>query len=341
VQARPDSAMSIARVRKVSEPDLAILVTGMGGNVGQGIVRCIRSAGLPVRIIGTNTVRPCGGSHLVDALYEVPHGFDDGYIEAVRLVCEREDIRLIVPSTDFETGALARHRNQLPVVAVSPMETAQAFLDKAETASVFVAKGIPFAESVIPSEYHGEFAATIVKPRMGRGSRNIFIDPPDPDSFGDDFVVQRRYEGVEITTAFYVLRNGGLHGHITMRRSLTAGMTTACEVTQDYDNAVVPIVVGMMEALTIRGSCNIQAIALADGRVIPFEVNGRLSGTASIRDQFGFEDAQWTVLEYLYNRTPNQPRIRHGSALRLMTDVIYPDRTLAEIDNAGTPHVLF
>lgn len=324
-----------------ANPARVILVTGLGGNVGQGIVRSIRAMGRDLRILGTNTEPVSGGNHLCDAFYVVPYAVDAAYVPTMSDVCRAEGVELIVPSTDYETYHLGLATDHLPPVAVSPPATCLVFLDKLVTAQVFARHAVPFAESCLPSEYRGQFDKVIVKPREGRGSRGIVIDPPDPSAFSDEFVVQRRYEGKEVTTAFYVRLDGTLHGHVTMSRSLTAGMTSACEIDQRHDVNVEAIVQALMKAVVIRGSCNIQSIVTPEGRVVPFEVNGRLSGTTSIRGQLGFPDACWTVQERLGAEPLSPPRVTGGCAVRIMMDVVYPDSRLQDHLDASKRHFVF
>jgi carbamoyl-phosphate synthase large subunit len=318
-----------------------VLVTGIGGNVGQGVLRVLRNLTQPPRIVGTNTVRVSGGNHLCDRVHQTPWAWDDDYVPALARVCADEGVRLIIPTTDPEAARLAAAVDELPPVAVSPLETCEVFVDKLITARRFEASGIPFARSVLPSEFAGQFESTLVKPRLGRGSRDLHVDPPAPASFGDDFVVQELLRGDELTTAFYVTRDGSLHGMITMRRALRDGATVACTVTSQHDDAIGDVVRGMCRAFTIRGSCNVQTIALAGGDVIPFEVNCRISGTNSIRHHFGFRDVVYTIDEYLWDRHPEPVAIVPGSAVRLLMDVIYPGRTCAEVEDAGTQHLVF
>jgi carbamoyl-phosphate synthase large subunit len=330
------------------EPSGTVLVTGLGGNVGQGIVRSLRAMGLGerLRIVGTNTAAVCAGNHLCDAFFAVPFASSPDYPDTIRAICERESVQLIIPSTDYETFHLARASEtsasgSWPPVATSPAETCRVFLDKWATATTFAEHGIAFAESCLPSDYRGQFDKWIVKPREGRGSRGILVDPPDVAAFSDDHVVQRRYEGKELTIGFYVRLDGVLHGHVTFARQLVGGMTTFCEIDQRHDALIEPLLRKLVGALPMRGSCNLQAIVDEDGRLWPFEVNGRLSGTTSIRGQLGFPDACWTVQERLWGQSPSAPRVRQGAAVRIAMDVVYPGKTLAEIRDATTPHFLF
>jgi carbamoyl-phosphate synthase large subunit len=97
----------------------------------------------------------------------------------------------------------------------------------------------------------------------------------------------------------------------------------------------------MIKAIPVRGSINIQSIATSDGQIIPFEVNARISGTNSIRSHFGFDDVLYTLEEYLYGRRPSAVRVRKGSAIRVIMDVIYPGVELSHISDSTDEHFIF
>lgn len=310
----------------------SVLVTGIGGNVGYGILKNIRSAYPDIRLIGTNTTRVSAGNHLCDEVYEVPFSTHGQYIPAVIDICKENNIGLIVPSTDYESYILSVNRHLLPTVASSSPEACKTFLDKYESYLVLKQHGLLFAESILPEHYDGRFEKYIVKPREGRGSRNIFINPLDPRGFSNEYIIQPLLEGKEITTAFYVTRQNELLGLITMERTLSGGTTMMCEVNTVYDAMLEDYIKRLISVVDIKGACNIQCIIAGD-EIVPFEVNCRVSGTNSIRSQFGFRDVQYIVDEYLYNKPLEKPVITSGSALRILYDIIYPGRKAEEINN--------
>lgn len=318
-----------------------VLVTGVGGVVGQGILRNIAACGYNIRLIGTNTGRVSAGNHLCDQVYDVPFSYEAGYLEQMRTICSTENVDLIIPATDYEVYYLAAAQDTLPPVAGSPAATAKMFLDKYHTWLEFEKRGIPFAESSLPSAYCGDFSECIVKPREGRGSRGIHLNPDRPESFSDDNVVQKLYHGIEITSGFYVTKERKLLGHITLERTLSSGATNSCCVNLDHNTEVERIITHIVESFEIRGSCNVQSIVTNDDRIIPFEINCRISGTNSIRSQFGFTDVKYTIDEYLYHKPLPVPRITKGSSIRILMDVIYPEVGLDEIQNKNTPHYLY
>jgi len=112
-------------------------------------------------------------------------------------------------------------------------------------------------------------------------------------------------------------------------------------VTTEHDSEIERIIRKMMASFAFRGACNIQSIVTSDKRVIPFEINCRISGTNSIRAQFGFADVKYTIDEILYQEKLTKPRITKGSAVRILLDVIYPDIGLDDIRNKQTSHYIF
>ena len=310
-----------------------VLVTGIGGVVGQGILRNLREEAFDVALIGTNVTAVSAGNHLCDAVHVVPYAIDPAYVEAMRDLVVSEAVDLIIPSTDYEVYHLMAADPALPaLVAASPAHVSRLCLDKYMTWKAFSVEGLAFADSRLPTQYEGQFARTVVKPREGRGSRNIHVDPPDPHLFGDDYLVQEYLEGEELTTSFYVRRDGALHGTITFVRELEQGNTVKAEVTGSHDAQLLPMIESMVSRFAFRGSCNLQSRVTERG-IVPFEVNCRISGTNSLRSQFGFRDVAYTMQEYLYGRTPDLVNVTPGCAIRVMMDIIYPGITLAQVSN--------
>lgn len=319
-----------------------VLITGIGGNVGQGILRNIDALNYHIRKIGTNTEAVTAGNHLCDTVYKVPYGYDKGYIAKIKRICQKEKVNLIIPSTGYEAYYLSVAREQLPPVATSHQRVNAIFLDKYLTSTEFTKYKIAFAKTTLPSKYNGQFEEIIVKPREGRGSRDLHFNPPRPQDFSDNFIVQKLYRGAEITSAFYVTRQKKVLGPITFVRELSHGTTIKCSVTFSYDRLLKEIITRMVEHFAIFGSCNLQAIATSRQKVVPFEVNCRISGTNSIRSQFGFNDVDFTLREYLFcQKLISQPQIKKGAAVRILMDVIYPAVTARQIKDKHTEHYLF
>ncbi len=315
-----------------------ILVTGIGGNVAHGVLRNILNLKINAFLVGTDIKQVSSGNHLCDKVYKVPVSSSVDYIPSIIEICKKEKIDLIIPTTDSEVYYLALAKDKLPVIAASDAEVAQIFLNKYKTWLEFKKFNIPFADTRLPSEYKNDFKEIIVKPIAGVGSRGIQINPKEPKNFSDDYIIQKLYKGEEITTAFYVTKEKKLLGFITFKRSLFHGTTTMCEVTTKHDQALNKLITQIVKNFDIKGSCDIQSIVTQDGKIVPFELNCRLSGTNSVRGEFGFEDVKYTIEEYLFNRKAKKPSIKKGSSIKIWVDIIYPNTSLDKIKDKSTKH---
>ena len=305
-----------------------VLVTGIGGNVGQGIIRNILDTNFPIKIIGTNISKLSAGNHWVDSFYIVPYGYAENYIQEIKKIIEKEKIDLIIPSTDFETYTLSQNENQLTCkISCSGKNATSIYLDKYDTWLHHSKYSIPFSHSSLPSEYSGQFEQNIAKPRQGRGSKGLVFNIQDTSSLSDkEYLIQNLEQGIEITTAVYrSYLNKEILGLISMERSLENGATTYCRVTEEHDDQIERIAQKMILHSDLRGSFNIQSIVNKKNQVIPFEINCRISGTNSIRSGFGFKDVKYTLEELLWARNPEKINTSNGIAYRYLHDVIYPN----------------
>jgi carbamoyl-phosphate synthase large subunit len=108
-----------------------VLVTGVGGVVGQGILRNLLREDFGIGIIGTNVTAITAGNHLCDAVHMVPYAFDPDYVPAMRALVETERVDLVIPSTDYEAYHLMRAKVQIPAtIAASPADVSALSLDQ-------------------------------------------------------------------------------------------------------------------------------------------------------------------------------------------------------------------
>lgn len=320
-----------------------VLVTGIGGNVGQGIVRNINSLQWPIKVIGCNVVEFSSGNYLCNDSYKVPYAFDSDYISEINTIIDKEKVDLIIPSTDYEVYYLSLNKKKVNAkIVASDASMAKIFLDKLLTYQCFMEHKIPFAKSWLPKDFDFFCDEYIAKPREGRGSRGISFNPKEPQKISDDYIIQPLYKGIEITTAIYVNRKGKLHGLFSMERQLENGTTSQTIVNNKYDVQFEKIARQIINLGGIRGSINLQSIVDEMGNIFPFEINGRISGTNSIRHNLGFQDIKYLLQEYLYNQEPDPVAPINGIATRIYLDVIYPGATsFDDLNNKNANHILY
>jgi len=320
-----------------------VLVTGIGGNVGQGIVRNIRDSYSNVNIVGVDVARFTAGNHLCNRTYQVPYSFDPSYIPYIQKIIGQESIDIILPSTDYEVYYLSLHKSVIKsMVVVSQVEVAKRYLDKYESYLYHLEKNIPFAKSWLPQDFDYSESNIIAKPRKGRGSRGVLINPKNIKDLSNDYMIQPLLKGKEITSAVYATKSGSLHGTFTMERELSFGTTSRSKTTFQYDEQINSIAQKIIDCGGMVGSFNIQSIVIPDNTVVPFEINCRLSGTSSIRHNLGFKDVKYTLQEYLFDQLPDMPNPMDGMAIRIFMDVIYPHATdESELNNNCSQYILY
>lgn len=305
-----------------------VLVTGVGGNVGQGIARNINDLKWPIKIVGSNVTEFSSGNYLCDATYKVPYAFEKDYIASINEIILKEKVDLIIPSTDYEVYYLALNKDLLNAQVIAcDAERAKMFLDKYLTYQCFERNSIPFAKSWLPKNFDFSCPEYIAKPREGRGSRGILLNPSEPQKLNDEYMIQPLHKGIEITTAVYVNKMGKLHGIFSMERQLENGTTSQTIVNDTYDDSFELIAQQIIALGGVRGSFNLQSIVDENGNIFPFEVNGRISGTNSIRHNLGFQDVKYIIQEYLYNQDADPIKPEKGIATRIYLDVIYKNAT--------------
>ncbi len=180
--------------------DFGVLLTGVGKRYD--IVSAFAQHATVVAA-DPNPLAPA--QYAADHRHPVPRIDDPGYVPALQELCERYDVRAVVPLTDLDLEVLARARADglLPAFVPDP-EIARATFDKYETHLLLERLGLPSPPTVLPGEPVPHLPA-MVKPRRGSGARSIH---PAPDQEAVDFfvryvqeptMVQKLMDGPEIS----------------------------------------------------------------------------------------------------------------------------------------------
>jgi len=319
-----------------------VLVTGVGGGVGQSIIKSLKNTSYTV--IGVD------GEDLGTGLYAVVRGYKGyyanhpKYIEHILEICRAEQCALLFPGLDAELPILASEAQQfrdagtLPVVS-SP-EVVAICDEKLATSDFLVRHGFPVPHTVVFDEKtRGVLEYPFfIKPRRG-GARSIGVllvrDDRDFDYNlaripAGTYVAQEEIVGAEYTCGS-VNRDGKCFGVIVMRRILRDGDTYKAFV--EDNPALQSFVRDVLEALGPFGPCNVQ-LRVKDNRPYIFEFNARCSGTTHCRTLAGFNEPLMTA-ELLLNGKLPQPRTRCVSILRYWQELVVDNNALAVLAREG------
>ena len=321
---------------------ITLLITGVGGPLGQALIKAARLSAIPCRVVGTDRTALSVGLDWCDAAHVITSSTDrEAYLADIRRVCAAEKVTLILPGSDSELLLLAENAAELHtssgarVVASNPA-VLEIALDKCKTAAFLRANGLNFPRFAALEDREGvedlihELGFPLIaKPCRGSGSRGLtkVLSREDIEYLrtrADGMVLQEYLlpDEAEYTVAVYTQRDGTQAGAIALQRELVAGNTY--RATVDQNQVVLAEAEAVARAIGARGPCNVQ-LRLTSRGPVAFEINPRFSGTTAMRANFGFNEVEMAIRDFALQEDVAPPVIRTGTALRFWDEVYsYP-----------------
>ena len=262
---------------------LNVLVTGAGGPAGVAVLQAARAAGH--RVIAADTDPDAVGLVLADDGGTLPPGSDPGLVQAVCTLALRTGADTVVSTVAEELIALAMGEAQLQASGISSWlpdpEAVRVCNDKWAFAQALLDTGVPVPATGLGSakDVPGPW---IVKPRQGRGSRDVYA----VDTVAGlkrvlravpDAIVQTRLSGQEFTVDALVDRDGALVGMVPRWRLETRGGISTRARTFSLDG-LPGLVAELLRLVALTGPATVQGFVSPDGQLAFTEVNPRFSG---------------------------------------------------------------
>jgi carbamoyl-phosphate synthase large subunit len=224
-----------------------------------------------------------------------PPSANEDYVNYLIRLIRRFGIHVFFPTVDSEIPKIAREKSRIEMetgalVFVDDLVKVSICDDKFTTAEFLRHNSFAYPRSAIADGHSASDLVAhlgfplIVKNRSGKGSHNVYQvnDATELEQrFGtSDFVVQEWLDPVygEYTSGIYLGDDDEIKGICTFRRKLKNGSTFIAERIID------PILEKPLEdiALTLGMKyLNIQSMRRGS-ELVPFEFNGRLSGTTAM-----------------------------------------------------------
>lgn len=134
---------------QMSIPPYTVAVTGVGGGVGQSVLRALRRCSLPLYIVGMDMEPWSAGLYVVDQGYLVPEAADSAYGSMLKRVLSETRAQVLIPGTDPELPALAKIRDEIcaetdTFVLVGSIESIRLCRDNLATSKFFEKRGFPY-----------------------------------------------------------------------------------------------------------------------------------------------------------------------------------------------------
>lgn len=315
--------------------DLSILVTGVGGDIGDNIVRCLAASSCPLKIYGCDVDRYAFGRSRVVEFFQSPHAkCEKEYFEFLKNIVDAKNVDYIYPSSETEIEYFQHHRDlckQLNVeVMINNNLILDTFLDKYRTSGFLKEQRLPYAKSFLIDEYDDNLKyPVIIKKRRGSGSKLVLV-VNNEDEFNfykrkyayEDLIVQEYLGNPNEEYTQGVFSDGKQSYCIAFRRHLFSdvGVTKSAELV--VDDKLEQLGRAVAKATKLEGTLNIQLRKIED-RYVPFEINPRVSGTAYVRHCFGFSDVQWWLDTKEKREIQYVRKYRQGVAVRAISEVFY------------------
>lgn len=279
-----------------------ILITGIGGDIGQGVATILRENRPELELFGVDVHAQHGGHLFVDHFSLIPTASSSDYLDALRKMVIEHSIDAVIPMSEPELNSTLPFLELASGVKwiTAGAKVVAAGLDKLNTIQALIDIGVPVPWTALVDGGYPIAYPCILKSRTGSGSRAVFVVKNSADA---DYLVKRYPDAIfqellepdnrEVTCAVYRRKDGEVSSLLMLRR-LTGGFTGWAKVIKD--DAATEMCEKIAKGLDLRGSMNIQMRLTENGPRI-FEINPRFSSTVLMRHRLGFTDVLWAIGE--------------------------------------------
>jgi len=317
--------------RKINEP-IRILITGVGGDIGQSVIKCLKESSYKPYLIGCDIDLYAAGKKEVDLFYEAPlAALTEKYLYFIGNILVKENCNYIIPTTEQEIRFYDANREFFERknvnVLINNNLIITTFLNKYGTVCFLKNHGFPYPKTYHLSEFSTELEfPVIIKPEIGRGSKGVQIchNEEDINYFRkkyDSAIVQELIGDPDNEYTVGIFSDGKIVYSIAFRRYLDEGGRTKFAELINNDE-IDSLARKVARACNLVGSINMQARKTNKG-FIPFEINPRLSSTVYFRHFFGFRDVEWWLDVYEGKHIEYRKKYQSGIAIRTFDEVFF------------------
>lgn len=275
---------------------IKVLISGAGGDVGQGVLKALAASRLDTELYATCISAHSSWLHAAGIRgFIAPPSADAGYVDYLIRLIQNFGIQAYFPTVDSEIVKVAQAKARIEsetgaVVFVDDPQCVSVCDDKFQTVEFLRRHGFAYPDSAVASEEAARDLVSrlgyplIAKKRSGKGSQHVHVVRSEAElvhHLGDaEFVLQEWLDPAagEYTSGIYLGDDGQVKGACTFRRQLKAGSTFIAE--RIVDPVLEAPLEDMARALDMK-YLNVQSMRRGN-ELVPFEFNGRLSGSTAM-----------------------------------------------------------
>lgn len=324
---------------------IRIAVTGVGGGVGQSIIKALADTDYEVVALDGE---PLGtGLYAAAASYVIPYANKPDFIDRLLNICKTERCALLFPGLDAELPVLAEAANRFKEIGTTVVVSSPQVIDlsdnKLKTYQQLTKLGFTVPKTVNMATHQNPAPPLaypfILKKRVGgHRSLEVYLVRNDKEyenlqTQGVDlklFIAQEYIEGDEYTCGTINLNNACM-GVIVMRRGLRDGDTYKAFAIKD--SAIEKEVSKLATAIKPFGACNIQ-LRVKNGVVYVLEINARCSGTTAARALCGFNEPKM-IADYICKSIKPVYDVKEQTILRYWKELVVPNNKVDKLRKTG------
>lgn len=278
-----------------------IFITAVGGDIGYGIIKALKSIGNDLYIIGCDIQHYNFSLDIVDEFLDAPRYNDEkNWLDFVLEVIEYKKVDYFLPVTEDEIKITDRNRDMFSSckLLINHSNVLDISLNKWKTALNLADCGVDTPKTWDKLEKCEKKYPLIVKEMSSCGSHGVYKVSNEEELirvFSDmqHPIIQSCVGNADDEYTMAVFSDCKIVNAIAFRRILGfGGMTRYVELVND--NELLSIANKIARYFKLKGSINIQMRKVGNKYYV-FEINPRISSTIGFRYKLGFNDIVWWI----------------------------------------------
>lgn len=291
-----------------------VLVDGAGGDVGQGILKSLIDSTLNLKLFASCISASSSWLYKIENSYIFPLVSDENFIEFLIKFLNQHKIDVYFPTVDSTLLKISKHKELIEKetgtkIFIDTYKKIKICDDKFLTYEFLRSNNYDAPSTIsLDSSNLEEFLKKqqfplILKTKRGNGAKNVHkigkFSELEPFIGNRDWLLQEFLDiSKEITSGIYIGNDNEVKGIYTLKRTLKCGSTYHAE--RIIDDKLNNLLTNIAKKLNMK-YINIQAVY--DGDILlPFEFNGRLSGTTGAMRHI-FNVPELFIRESILNET--------------------------------------
>lgn len=332
----------------------SVLITALGGDIAQGVLKALRLFAPTSRVVGTDKWPSSAGLFMIQKAFVIrPAAGENPYsfVRRIAKICQTDKIQIAFICHEAEQAAVAKYRTYLArhtrtYFVVQPLKILRRCSDKLATYNWLERRGIRVPDTSSNPADLGRFVKQhgfplVIKPREGSGSRDfhlvkdratfkkIWSEVPSP--LFQEYINNSKDE--EYTVGIFLDNNSHSLGAIPMLRQLRFGLTWYGFVDAYPDIAATAVAAA--EAVQAVGPCNVQLRRDSQQQPCVIEINARFSSTVAFRAHLGFNEVG-AAIDYFINQRLPRLTYRPGLVMKAWDELIVPLKQYQQLERTNT-----